>query len=130
MYRPPEREHPPYQEALGKILQKAKTSHITTIVMGDYNKNAWEREVKGMLQEWINQENLWELTDPETPTHRAGTVTDGMLLSPGMFMPGGILPQGGGLVTGKRQLDVHPVYVTEEPNPGQPHGPHLRSKRT
>ena len=67
-----------------------------------------------MLQEWINQENLWELTDPETPTHRAGTVTDGMLLAPGTYMPEGILPQGGELTTGKRQLDVHPVHVTEE----------------
>ena len=30
-------------------------------------------------------------------------------------MPEGILPQGGELSTGKRQLDVHPVYITDEP---------------
>ena len=41
IYRPPERVHPPYQEALNKMLEQAKTSQIATIVMGDYNKNAW-----------------------------------------------------------------------------------------
>ena len=58
--------------------------------------------------------NLWELTAPREPTYRAGTVTDGVLLAPGMYMPEGILPQGEELVTGHRQLDAYPVYATEE----------------
>ena len=93
IYRPPEREHPSYEGALEKILHGVKLSYITTLVMGDYNKNAWEKEEKGVLQEWLRTENLWELADPRTPTHRAGTVTDGIILAPGRYMPEGILPQ-------------------------------------
>ena len=74
------------------MLRKARTSYITTLVMGDNNKSAWDKEEKGVLQEWLRTENLWELTNPKTPTHRAGTVTDGMILAPGMYMPEGILP--------------------------------------
>ena len=58
IYRPPEREHPSYEGALEKMLHKAGASYVTTPVMGDYNKNVWEKEEKGVLHEWLRTENL------------------------------------------------------------------------
>ena len=56
--------------------------------------------------------NFWELSDPEVPTYKAGTVTDGVLLALGEYRLVGVLPQAV-----QPEIDVgypaaHPVFVT------------------
>ena len=40
------------------------------MVAGDFHINTWEKE----YQSWIEENELWELTDPTKPTFKAGAV--------------------------------------------------------
>ena len=98
------------------MLSNNKEKQVTTLLAGDFNLNAWEVMEKGAIQDLLDEEQLWQLSDPNKPTFRAGTTTDGIFLAPGGYMPGGVLPkaieeedQGTGPV------DVHPVFTMRTP---------------
>ena len=71
-------------------------------------------EEKGADQEWIEEAGLWELSDPSTPTYRAGAVADGVRLALGVYRPEGILPQAADPETDGGNPDVHPLFVSED----------------
>ena len=54
-----------------------------------------------------------ELSDPRIPTYRTGTVTDGVLLAPGDYLPDGIPPQDADPGEDGGMPHVYPVRVTE-----------------
>ena len=53
------------------------------------NINTW----KAKYQQWIEEHELWELTDPTTATFKAGTVDDAIVMARGSYIPEGILPE-------------------------------------
>ena len=114
MYRPPEKDHPDYAPILKQALQYHREQQLATTLMGDFNINAWEHAEKGSYQAWIAEENLWVLSNPMTPTFKAGTVTDAVLMVMGKYHPEGLLPppvdqeQNGG------DPGVYPVFISEE----------------
>ena len=115
IYRPPYKEHPSYKGAIQQMMGMRKKEQITTILIGDLNLNSWLEKEKEEYVDWIEEEQLWELSDPRTPTYRTGTVTDGILLAMGDYMPDGILPQETEPEIDGGHPEVYPVVVS--PNP-------------
>ena len=113
VYRPPETDHPSYEEASNQMLRSNREENITTIIIGDLNIHSWDTNEKNGYQRWVENEQLWELSDPQTPTYRTGTVTDGVLLAPGEYLPDGILPQDADPEEDGGVPHVYPVWVTE-----------------
>ena len=113
VYRPPGKEHPDYTHMLKQMLRYNKEQRITTVIMGDLNINSWGKQEKNFYQEWIESENLWELSDPRTPTYRTGTVTDGILLAMGDYHPEGILPQVADPELDGGYPGAYPVFVSK-----------------
>ena len=114
VYRPPDKQHPPYDEALEKMLQEHKEHNRTTMLLGDFNINDWETNGKGAYTEWILNNDLWELSDPNAPTYRTGTTTDGIVMALGDYHPEGVLPQQADPETDGGQSEVHPVFISEK----------------
>ena len=94
VYRPPEKQRPNHTAASGKMLAaQKKTQQIAAKVLGVLNINAWETAEKGEKQTWVGNEELWELSDPNEPTYRAGTGRGGVLFARGKYLPAGCLPR-------------------------------------
>ena len=112
VYRPPtktKKEQPSYGEALQQILQINKEQQLTTIVAGDLNINSWKTE----FHSWVEENELWELTDPTKPTFKAGTTDDSILMAAGKYIPEGVLPEEEENMKDQDLLEFFPVYVTE-----------------
>ena len=92
-YRPPDRDHPEYEQAFRNMLFEHRERAKTTIILGDFHINDWETTEKGAYLNWILEEDLWELSDPTIPTYRTGTTTDGVLMALGDYQPEGLFPQ-------------------------------------
>ena len=92
MYRPPEREHPPYKNAYKKVHPQNSSQQTATLLMGEFNRHAWE--------------------DTEFPTYRAGTRTNGVLRAPGKYIREGTPPQEVEADLGGGRREVHPAIVT------------------
>ena len=88
VYRPPKSQHPPYKEALEKILRKYQKEGTTTIIAGGLNIDSWARE----YHEWVESEELGVLAGRRRATHRSGTADDTVLIAVGDYVPEGILP--------------------------------------
>ena len=114
IYRPPEKQHPPYQEAFDQMLRSNREHQITTAILGDLNTNAWRTTGEGENEEWLEKEQLWELSDPAQCTYRTGTVTDGVFLAVGKYVPEGALPLGIEEDTAGEFRQTYPVVVTED----------------
>ena len=110
VYRPPKRKHPPYETALECILNQNKMRQLTTKIAGDLNINTWQSE----FQNWIEEKELRELTDPEKPTFKAGTSDDAIVMAAGGYVPEGVLPEEEELMKDRDLLEFFPVNVTEE----------------
>ena len=77
---------------------------------GDLNINTW----KTGFQEWVETTELWELTEPEAPTFKAGTVDDAILMAAGRYIPEGILPTEDENMQDPEKVEFFPAYVTEK----------------
>ena len=74
--------------------------------------NPCETTEKGVYQRWIEREQSWELSDPSTPMFRGETVTDGVLLMSGKYLPEGLLPQEADVEADGALPNVYPAFVS------------------
>ena len=56
--------------------------------MGGIYVTSWEKE----FYEWIESEEMWELSNSQIPTFKKGTAPDTMLMALGPYLPEGQLP--------------------------------------
>ena len=70
---------------------------------------------KGAFQQWLDVAKLREISDPEVPTFRAGTTTNGVLVAPGEYAQEGISLQETDTDTGGGPLEASPAIATGEP---------------
>ena len=99
IYVPPSAEATPQMlmplVAPQKFLQTAATPNPTHLVVGDLNPNSWKRKDCDLYHEWINEAGFIELSHPEHPTYKTGSILDKFLLYPGDYTPDEWLgPQG------------------------------------
>ena len=113
--RPPKTKHPSYEEALMHILRKNKAQQITTFVARNLHVNTWRVE----FQQWIDENELSELTDPAKPTLEAGRVDYSIPTAAGRYIPEGVLPEEEGNMKGQYMLERFPAYVTENRGRGE-----------
>ena len=111
VYRTPLVKHPTYEEALNKILSDHSSKKVTTIIAGDLNVTTWK---KGYT-EWIEQKELWELTNPAVPTFKKGTAPDAMLMALGEYIPEDLLLDNNIDEDDTELRDSFPAYISEEP---------------
>ena len=97
------------------MLREFRGHQTTTILTGDFNIHSWGNMEKEIYQEWMAEENPWELLNPTAPTFRARTVTDGILLALGAYHPEGLLPQEADPEIDGGRSEVHPVFASEKP---------------
>ena len=114
VYRPPEKEHTQYDPLLSDMLRYHRERQITTILLGDFNIHSWEQYEQGFYQTWLEENDLWELSDPRVPTYRTGTVTDAVLMALGSYHPEGLLPQVVDPELDGSHPGVHPVFISDE----------------
>ena len=69
----------------GKRSGDGKQTHL---LIGDFNPPSWEE----LMMEWCGEDGLWELTNPNIPTHNAGNALDRILLMVGESIPDTFLP--------------------------------------
>ena len=69
---------------------------------------------KKEYRNWLKEQDLWELSNPETPTFEAGTRTDAILLAAGTYIPEGLLPEEPEPDRREESSDIYPVYVAEK----------------
>ena len=65
-------------------LQGGSLSHL---ILGDLNPNCWKGTKKAGFTEWLMEDGLWELTDPQLATFKTGSSLDKVLLKPGIDIP-------------------------------------------
>ena len=99
------------------MLLEYRKSETTTIIAGDINITSWK---KG-YEEWKEENDLWLLTNPNTPTFKKGTTTDAILIALGNYIPEGILPTEIEQENENQIQDYYPAYITKEPT----HGEHM-----
>ena len=58
IYRPPDRNHPSYEQATNQMLQAHRDQDKTTILLGDLNINDWETTEKGAYLNWLDRGDL------------------------------------------------------------------------
>ena len=56
---------------------------VPHLIMGDFNPTTWME----LYEEWRCEALLWQLADPECPTHNGGGALDRVLLRPGAYTP-------------------------------------------
>ena len=105
---PPEKQRPPYAPAFRRMLTASCESRAAAVVMGDVNLHSWATAETGVYQQWIAKERPQKLSGSDEPTFRAGAVTDGVLLNPGLLTPEGSLPQDAAPKTDGGYLNVCP----------------------
>ena len=110
-YRPPESKHPPYDMALTRMTKENKEKGITTLIVGDLNVTSW----KNHYQDWIEQNELWELSNPRVPTFKKGTTPDAMVMAVGGYLPEGIMTLDENDDREEEILEYYPAYVTDRP---------------
>ena len=82
-----------------------RSGQVATFVAGGLNKNTWRTGCR----EWLRDEDLWPLADPNGPTHRSGTVNDTMVLAAGSHMPAGVLSGETETVKGEGSVGYFPA---------------------
>ena len=107
VYRPPDNPNRNYAADLKELVPPIRKKSLPIIKAGDLNINAWGKE----NENWLWGEELWELANPNVPTHEAGATVDAMLFMPAQYIPEGIL--SGAAETGKGiQMEEHyPVHT-------------------
>ena len=85
---PPATKHPEYDTSTKAISRLHQEHKVTTIIAGDLNIPTWKR---GEYKEWIEQNELWTLADPDTPTFKTGSTTDAILAAIGNYIQEGFL---------------------------------------
>ena len=65
---------------------------LNHLILGDLNPNSWKGDKDKMFQEWLAEQELWELTNPAIPTHNEGSALDKVLLLPGAEVLWDLLP--------------------------------------
>ena len=65
---------------------------LNHLIIGDFNPTSWKGEKGKLFQEWLAENELWELTDPTIPTHMEGSALDKILLLPGESVLWDLLP--------------------------------------
>ena len=92
VHRPPEKMHSPYAAAPEKWRRQKRSEYNDNCIRRLQQTRMGTTE-KGEYQAWREKEPLRELPNPEAPTYRPGTTTDGVLSAPGHYMPEEILPR-------------------------------------
>ena len=110
VYRPPNIPNQKYEEELTGILAPNRKENVSIIIAGDLNVNTWG---KG-YENWLEEENIWVLANPEEPTHESGTTDDTMLFVAGDYIPEGILPGEAETDKALQTEDCYPVHTTEK----------------
>ena len=63
---------------------------VPHLLGGDFNITSWP----GLFEEWLQEDGIWELTDPVAPTFASGSAIDKFLFVPGAYIPSTLLPSG------------------------------------
>ena len=58
VYRPPEKDHPPYDEASKHMLRSNREENTATLILRDFNFHSWDTNEKGEYQQWVEDEQL------------------------------------------------------------------------
>ena len=110
VYRPPNIPNQNYKDDLKEMLAPTRKENVSIIIAGDLNLNTWG---KG-YENWLWEENIWALANPEEPTHESGTTDDTMLFVAGDYIPEGILPGEAETDKELQTEDYYPVHTTEK----------------
>ena len=91
-YGPPAKtkQQPPYTAAREKIPERNKRKEMTTIAAGDINISTWK---KGYCT-WVETEELWGSSNPNTPTYQTGSTNDARLMALGYYFSWGAAAAG------------------------------------
>ena len=63
----------------------------------------------------MNETNLWELLNPDSPTYTGGATDDSIVLTIGNYLPDGALSPVHEIGAGGESLEHFPVYVAVGP---------------
>ena len=110
VYRPPESPRQDYAAALKEMISPNRKENVSTISAGAQNVNTWGKE----YENWLRGEEIWELADPNTPTHEPGTTGDAMLFLAREYIPEGILPGKAETEKEVQMMEYYPVRTTEK----------------
>ena len=109
VYRPPGRNRPRYEGAMGRILRGNISNQVTTLVEGDLNATFWKNENKNRAEE----AGMWELLDPWRPNFEKGATPDAMALAPGKHSPEAISPLQANEENMQKATEIYPANVAE-----------------
>ena len=111
MRRTPAQSLPLYEKAMGETLGDHRKTNRTSILAGDLNINSW----KDPFREWIEENELWGLANPATPTYETGTTDDAIIAALRTHLPEGLIPGQEEYDKEIETSEKYPAYVTEKP---------------
>ena len=107
IYRPVDSNYLPYEAALANVVSRHKKDNAATLMARDFNINPWG----AVHANWAEEDDLWILADPYTPTYRTGTVDDAKLIEVGAYLPEGILPSASGAAEDAESANHYPACI-------------------
>ena len=103
-----------------EIISPKRKESAPAKIAGDLEINTWGKE----YENWPWNEEIWELANPNTPTHESGTTDDATLFVAGEYIPEEILP---GEAETEKEGQMTERKTTENRNGKarntRPHGP-------
>ena len=79
VYRPLNNPRQDYATDLRDIIYPKRKENAPMIIAGDLDISTWGME----YEHWLRHEGIWELANPNTPTHESGATDDAMLFAAG-----------------------------------------------